>query len=93
MRLFPDDFEERGVVLDTVYTNRTHELDESIAAKLAEGNVTAAPHTALDFHGYIWFHDGCWHEAVQVYKVHKVTFVGSTIREVIEATIEEFGRD
>ncbi len=79
--------------LGHVYSNFDHELDEEIAARLANEDGTAAEHSAWEFHGDIWREGERWFNLIMCHHCHVATIEADTLRDVIDQANAEFGTE
>jgi hypothetical protein len=85
----PDDW-SRSFALDTVVmTNYDHSVEEAVAERLRRGGM-CGQHTALGFHGWVWFADGRWHEQVFVHHVAQGSFSADSLEELMGIVNNEF---
>lgn len=78
-----------GWTLD-VMTNCDRAVDDDVVAQLRRGGCYAA-HSALNFHGLVWFDDGRWHERVSVDNEPRASFSADTVEELFMVVNEAFG--
>jgi hypothetical protein len=89
--LSPPEGWPRGFSSDTVVmTNYDHSVDEAVAERLRRGG-ECGQHTAFDFHAWVWFADGRWHEQVFVHHVPQGSFCADTLQELMKIVNDEFG--
>lgn len=78
-------------ILDSVYSNSNHELDEQVMDQLRHEPGTCASHTAWDFCGWVWYQDGRWHEQVHQYLEVVDERSAENLRELIDGVNAHFG--
>lgn len=79
--------------LEPVYSNFDHTYNKAVVALLRAHPRMASDHTAWDFHGTVWFDGVKWHEHVYCYHSLVAKYEGDTLEEVIEAAIDNHGRE